>query len=126
MTYELKGGEHVKDGKLHGWTGAKCEPCKGNGQVDDWKNGGDTTCSACGGTGDEYGLMPAQPKDLPDPNSAKLEITIWNSDGVIVVHDFVSTVCISDEEIRDAVSMIDRGTPAHLAVMLAKQHIPKD
>lgn len=60
MAYQLKGGEHVKDGKLYGWTGKKCEKCRGCGQC-----GEGYACPGCGGTGDEHGMMPVQPTDLP-------------------------------------------------------------
>lgn len=58
MTYRLKGGEEIRDGKLYGWTGRDCTLCGGHG-VDDH------VCSGCGNTGEEWGLMPEQPKDLP-------------------------------------------------------------
>lgn len=58
--YELKGGECVRGGKLYGWTGCKCPSCGGYGEVEDAKR-----CIGCGGTGDEWGLMPSQPIDLP-------------------------------------------------------------
>ncbi|MDR5728245.1 MAG: hypothetical protein RB191_12530 [Terriglobia bacterium] len=68
MTYELKNGEEVRDGKLYGWTGERCRHCSGTGEDSD--NGLDENfiswrCNSCGGTGDEWGLMPVQPADLP-------------------------------------------------------------
>lgn len=60
MTYQLKGGEEVRDGKLYGWTGRDCDKCQGHG-VDDNNH----ACVSCGGTGEEHGLMPHQPEDLP-------------------------------------------------------------
>ena len=56
MAYALKGGEQWHDGQLYGWTGRKCEPCRGNGNRY-------VRCVSCGGTGDEWGLMPVQPID---------------------------------------------------------------
>lgn len=58
--YKLKAGEMVRRGKLYGWTGKKCPPCGGYGEDEEAR-----ACGACSGTGDEYGLMPIQPKDLP-------------------------------------------------------------
>ena len=60
MTYKLKGGEEVVDGVLFGWTGNKCTRCKGHGQDND-----NSSCGACAGTGDEWGMMPVQPPNLP-------------------------------------------------------------
>lgn len=65
MTYQLKGGEEVRDGKLYGWTGRKHAPCKGTGEDFSDDNVPWTTCRGCGGTGEEWGLMPDQPVDLP-------------------------------------------------------------
>lgn len=62
--YELKAGEHVKDGKLHGWTGIICAPCKGTGEREDHM-GGRRACTGCGGTGEAHGVMPIQPRELP-------------------------------------------------------------
>jgi DnaJ-class molecular chaperone len=65
MTYELKGGEHVKDGKLYGWTGKVCKRCNGHGEYEGAN--GRNACPGCGGTGEQHGLMPIQPADLgPD------------------------------------------------------------
>ena len=63
MPYQLKGGEEIRDGKLYGWTGEICSRCKGCGWNDPqsdsmWK------CNTCGGTGEEWGLMPNQPEGL--------------------------------------------------------------
>ncbi len=65
--YELKGGEHVKDGKLYGWTGKACPDCNGCGEKYDASRDCDAACPGCSGTGDQYGLMPHQPENLgPD------------------------------------------------------------
>lgn len=61
MTYELKGGEEIRDGKLYGWTGRKHEPCKGTGETNEARR-----CDSCGGTGEEWGLMPVQPDNLTE------------------------------------------------------------
>ena len=53
----------------------------------------------------------------------KLEVTIWNAAGEVVSHDIHEVEpCLTDEELNEAVYMIEHGTPAHVAVMLAKQH----
>lgn len=62
MTYQLKGGEEVRNGKLYGWTGHDCSTCKGTGENNDDIP---SACKNCGGTGEEWGLMPEQPTDLP-------------------------------------------------------------
>lgn len=66
MTYRLKGGEEIRDGKLFGWTGRHCPVCHGSG---DYFPRGDSMessfCRSCAGTGEEWGLMPVQPADLP-------------------------------------------------------------
>lgn len=62
MTYQLKGGEEIRDGKLYGWTGRDCPRCQGSGQ-----NSGEydhVMCGGCGGTGEEWDLMPVQPTNL--------------------------------------------------------------
>ena len=61
MAYELKGGEEWQDGHLYGWTGAKCERCRGTGQTYTQGDDFDRACAGCGGTGDAWGLMPHQP-----------------------------------------------------------------
>lgn len=61
VSYQLKGGEYVKGGKLYGWTGKECTACRGTGEG----GAGDCPCGECGGTGDEHGVMPVQPSDLP-------------------------------------------------------------
>jgi hypothetical protein len=62
MSYQLKGGEEIRDGVLDGvlfgWTGAKCKPCHGIGY---WRS---HTCNNCGGTGSEWGRMPVQPPEF--------------------------------------------------------------
>jgi hypothetical protein len=64
MTYELKGGEYVRGGKLYGWTGRQCGKCGGHGE-DPSQEYGRHACVACAGTGEEHALMPAQPDNLP-------------------------------------------------------------
>lgn len=59
--YQLKGGEYVSDGILYGWTGQKCASCKGHGELAD-----DTRCPSCSGVGEEHGIMPVQPPNLPE------------------------------------------------------------
>ncbi len=59
--YTLKGGEEWRDGKLHGWTGRKCSACKGLGERYISYRDRDCACPDCGGTGEEWGLMPVQP-----------------------------------------------------------------
>lgn len=61
MDYQLKGGEEWRDGLLYGWTGLKCKPCKGHGQRYSEMHDNDAACPDCGGTGEEWGLMPVQP-----------------------------------------------------------------
>lgn len=53
--YKLKGGEEWRDGKLYGWTGLDCPTCKGKGEHYDF-----IRCDDCGGTGEQWGLMPAK------------------------------------------------------------------
>jgi hypothetical protein len=53
-----------------------------------------------------------------------IEITLWNNEGEIVVHDYVEAQLCTEEQINDAVFMIERGTPAYLAMMLALQPQP--
>lgn len=66
MAYQLKGGEEIRDGKLYGWTGRKCEHCKGTGEKSGQEDG-PRSCQQCAGTGEEWGLMPVQPDNLePD------------------------------------------------------------
>lgn len=59
MTYQLKGGEEIRDGVLFGWTGAEHAECGGHG-VDNENN----RCDGCAGTGEEWGRMPVQPPEL--------------------------------------------------------------
>lgn len=65
MTYQLKGGEEWRDGKLYGWTGRDCDECRGTGENDaiDYHDGYRLACSACSGTGEEWDLMPVQPSE---------------------------------------------------------------
>lgn len=64
MTYKLKGGEEIKDGKLYGWTGSQCVLCNGYGEVFNTVYGIIKRCDNCAGTGEEWGLMPVQPNEL--------------------------------------------------------------
>jgi hypothetical protein len=64
MTYELKNGEEIRDGKLYGWTGRDCPKCEATGEDFSDENAPFTTCCKCNGTGEEWGLMPVQPADL--------------------------------------------------------------
>jgi DnaJ-class molecular chaperone len=59
--YELKNGEFVRRGLLHGWTGSRCNRCNGTGELRDV-----IRCPDCAGTGDAFGVMPVQPPNLPD------------------------------------------------------------
>ncbi|MDE2105715.1 MAG: hypothetical protein KGL39_51300 [Patescibacteria group bacterium] len=52
----------------------------------------------------------------------QLEITIYNAAGEIVHHSFDEAQCISQEELDDAVYLIEHGCSAQTAVMLAKQY----
>jgi hypothetical protein len=61
MTYQLKGGEEIRDGVLFGWTGALCKVCEGAGEP---INTDRHTCPACAGTGEEHGRMPVQSVEL--------------------------------------------------------------
>lgn len=57
MSHKLENGQEWRDGKLYGWTGSYCRKCLGHG-VDDENR----ACPTCAGTGEEWGLMPEQPK----------------------------------------------------------------
>jgi hypothetical protein len=46
----LKAGQYIRDGKLYGWTGRKCQECQGYGEDVEAR-----ACTACAGTGDEHG-----------------------------------------------------------------------
>ncbi|EYR81440.1 hypothetical protein [Shinella sp. DD12] len=46
-------GNPSPDAHLEGWTGNKCEPCKGHGVR--MQDGEERRCPECSGTGDEYG-----------------------------------------------------------------------
>ncbi len=61
--YTLKGGETVRGGKLYGWTGRACKACRGIGELPDRDDR--ALCPGCSGTGEEWGLMPVQPDNLP-------------------------------------------------------------
>ena len=54
----------------------------------------------------------------------KLEVTIWNDKGEIVVHEFYDAPTATPEEIEEAIFLIENGCPAHTAMFLAKQHQP--
>lgn len=56
MQHKLENGQEWRDGKLYGWTGLNCQKCKGHGVDND-----NLSCRDCGGTGEEWGLMPIQP-----------------------------------------------------------------
>lgn len=49
---------------LQGWTGNKCEPCKGHGVR--MQDGEERRCPDCAGTGDEYGAL-SDPTDEINP-----------------------------------------------------------
>ncbi len=49
---------------LEGWTGNKCEPCKGHGVR--MQDGEERSCPDCAGTGDEYGTL-SDPTDEINP-----------------------------------------------------------
>ena len=73
-------------------------------------------------TGCRYLLRQIHPLHKADAME-KLEVTIWNADGEVVHHSVEDAgPGLTDEELRDAVSMIEHGTDARTAVMLAKQH----
>lgn len=47
-----------------GWTGLKCEECRATG-VDPECNLNSRPCTACGGTGDQWGPLSDLPSTLP-------------------------------------------------------------
>jgi hypothetical protein len=59
MTYPRRLLVEWRDGKLYGWTGKTCARCNGRGE----SYHDSTACGGCDGTGEEWGLMPAQPDD---------------------------------------------------------------
>ena len=61
MSYQLKGGEEWRDGKLYGWTGRDCPKCHGSGEIMIGQFDC-APCPECGHTGEEWGLMPVQPE----------------------------------------------------------------
>lgn len=63
VTYQLKGGEEIRDGNLYGWTGHNCPKCNGTGEDFSDNNAPFTHCRHCGGTGEQWGLMPVQPPE---------------------------------------------------------------
>jgi hypothetical protein len=85
MTYQLKGGEEVRDGVLFGWTGAKCSTCHGTGES---MNILGRACVRCAGTGEQWGRMPVQPPEFV-PGAMRHVLTKhpeWNgSDGMAFV-----------------------------------------
>jgi len=64
MTYQLKNGEEIRNGKLYGWTGNDCPNCKGTGE--DYSDQNYRTCGHCAGTGEEWGLISIQPDNLSE------------------------------------------------------------
>ena len=47
-----------------------------------------------------------------------LEVTQWDKDGNIIVHEFVEPMRATQAEIDEMVMMIEDGCPAHLAASL--------
>jgi hypothetical protein len=47
---DLEAGQYIRDGKLYGWTGRKCQDCQGYGE-----DAEAMACTACAGTGEEHG-----------------------------------------------------------------------
>ncbi len=58
-----------------GWTGKKCPQCNGTGENDEAQS-----CSACCGTGDEYGKIEASESDEEAANAYSAE-SDWNDSG---------------------------------------------
>jgi len=54
----------------------------------------------------------------------QIEITVYDACGSVLTHDVVEAPTATDAEIADMVAMIETGTPACIAAMLAKQHQP--
>lgn len=52
----------------------------------------------------------------------EIEITVYAVDGSISQHYKGPAQMATDAEITDMVAMIESGTPAYLAAILAKQH----
>lgn len=52
----------------------------------------------------------------------RLEITIWNDKGEIVVHEFTDAPTATPMEIDEMVFLIESGCPANLAAIIARQH----
>lgn len=52
----------------------------------------------------------------------EIEITVYANDGSVSQHYKGPAQTATDAEIDDMVQMIEAGTPAHLAAVLAKQH----
>lgn len=50
----------------------------------------------------------------------KIEITIWNDKGEVVVHDTCDAPEATEAEIAETISLIQNGMPAHEAARLAK------
>lgn len=54
------------DGIWRDWTGRDCPKCRGIGLLSNDYDGYDVTCTACAGTGEEYGPV-SPPKEQADP-----------------------------------------------------------
>ena len=52
----------------------------------------------------------------------EIEITVYANDGSVASHYKGPAQTATDDEINDMVRMIESGTPAYLAAVLAKQH----
>ena len=52
----------------------------------------------------------------------QIEITLYDACGSVLTHDVHEAETATDAEIADMVQMIESGTPAHIAALLAKQH----
>lgn len=52
----------------------------------------------------------------------QIEVTIWNNEGEIVVHEFNDAPTATQDEIDDMIRLIDKGCPAQIAAILARQH----
>ena len=54
----------------------------------------------------------------------QLEITLYDACGSVLTHDIVEASVATEAEIADMIAMIEVGTPAYIAAILAKQHQP--
>lgn len=52
----------------------------------------------------------------------QIEVTIWNNEGEIVVHEFNDAPTATQDEIDEMIRLIDKGCPAQIAAILARQH----